>query len=208
MPPKVEILSGLGRIANEATELAVAWHVLILISGVALLLGWRPSRRWTGLALTTPLVSVGTLAAVYGNPFNAVGMALLCIALLLIALRFDDRKVERASPLGALAGGSLLVFGWCYPHFLDSSRPALAYLYAAPTGLLPCPTLSIVAGYGLLCSGLRSRAWTLVLAGGALFYGLFGVLRLGVYIDIALIVGALALLSSTATGSRPPAAGH
>lgn len=46
----------------------------------------------------------------------------------------------------------------------------------------------------LICaSGLRARAWWLVLAAMGIINGLFGALRLGVYLDRGLIVGAAAL---------------
>jgi hypothetical protein len=48
---------------------------------------------------------------------------------------------------------------------------------------------------GGLAGGLGSPVWSLVLASVGLFYGLFGVARLRVYLDIPLIVGAAALLT-------------
>jgi hypothetical protein len=69
----------------------------------------------------------------------------------------------------------------------------LTYLYASPTGLIPCPTLSAVVGVGLVVEGLGSRGWSLILVGGGILYGLFGWLRLGVGMDAVLLVGALTL---------------
>ena len=97
-----------------------------------------------------------------------------------------------------------------YPHFFGISYPLpwvfgpLAYLYAAPTGLIPCPTLSLVIGFALLGGGLGSRAWSISLAAVGLFYGLFGVMRLRVYWDIPLIFGAAALLAVAAASRRLP----
>lgn len=65
------------------------------------------------------------------------------------------------------------------------------WLYAAPTGIIPCPTLSIVIGFTLILGGLRSRSWCLVLTTVGLFYGFFGAVRLGVKIDGILLLGAL-----------------
>jgi hypothetical protein len=64
-------------------------------------------------------------------------------------------------------------------------------VYAAPVGLVPCPTLSIVIGFTLLVGGFNSRKWMLILAIVGLFYGIIGYFRLGVKLDIGLIVGAL-----------------
>jgi hypothetical protein len=43
-------------------------------------------------------------------------------------------------------------------------------------------------------NGLGSRAWALTLAAVALSYGLFGELRLDVFLDIPLVIGAIALV--------------
>jgi hypothetical protein len=42
-----------------------------------------------------------------------------------------------------------------------------------------------------MVGGLNSRAWSLGLAAIGIFYGIFGVLRLGVTIDVVLLLGAL-----------------
>ena len=59
-----------------------------------------------------------------------------------------------------VVGTAMVAFGWVYPHF--SSDPSLfAYFYGAPTGLLPCPTLSLVIGLSLLARGfgVMFRRW-------------------------------------------------
>jgi hypothetical protein len=54
----------------------------------------------------------------------------------------------------------------------------------------------VAIGFALLGNGLGSRVWSLTLAAVGLFYGLFGVLRLGVLLDIGLVGGALALVAA------------
>jgi hypothetical protein len=66
--------------------------------------------------------------------------------------------------------------------------------YGAPTGLVPCPTLSLMIGFALIAGGLAARTWSLTLAAAGVFYGAFGAARLGVTIDLALIAGALGLV--------------
>jgi hypothetical protein len=96
----------------------------------------------------------------------------------------------------------LFTFGWLYPHFLETNS-LVPYLYAAPTGLVPCPTLSIIIGSTLVVDGLSSRAWCITLGAAGIFYGVFGVLRLGVTIDGLLMLGALVLIgASLANGLR------
>jgi hypothetical protein len=79
-----------------------------------------------------------------------------------------------------------------YPHFLHT-RTWAEYIYAAPLGLIPCPTLSAVIGATLILGLLQSKAWSLAVALAGLLYGVIGVFRLGVGLDVALIAGATIL---------------
>ena len=87
----------------------------------------------------------------------------------------------------------MCVFALIYPHFLDGAT--WRYAYAAPLGLLPCPTLAFLIAVSLMVRGFESRAWISVLAPLGAIYGVIGVFTLGVTIDWALLAGA-ALLSA------------
>ncbi len=87
----------------------------------------------------------------------------------------------------------MIAFALLYPHFLESGS-YIKYLYASPVGLIPCPTLSLLIGFALVYNGFGSNALTISLVVFGLFYGLFGVFRLGVTLDVGLIIGALSLL--------------
>lgn len=190
MPTPEEILFGLGTIANDWQLLALLWHGYFGVLIVGLLFGVRPSVRVAGILLALPFLSVSALAWVSGNPFNGLFFVVAGIALLFISARLPLRVV-RIAPIWLLVLGALIVgFGWVYPHFLEDTAPVV-YLYAAPTGLIPCPTVSIVIGFTLVLDGLESRAWCLTLAVVGLFYGAFGAARLGVTIDWVLFASAL-----------------
>lgn len=194
MPAPEQILDSLTAIANQWWLLAVAWHVYFGVLAAGLLLGRRPARRMGALLLALPLLSVSVMAWLAGNPFNGLVLGVLGLALLLLGWRLPAEPVRIAAPWAVAAGIVMFVFGWVYPHFLDAF-PAYAYLYAAPVGLAPCPTLSIVIGLALVVRGFDSRLWGSVLGVAGLFYGLFGALRLGVTIDLVLLAGALLLLA-------------
>jgi hypothetical protein len=193
MPAPELILDGLSKIANQWWLLAVAWHAYFAVLLGGLLLGVRPSQRVAGILLALPLLSVSLLAWTAANPFNGTLLAVAGVTLIALAFRLPAAPIRIAPPWVVVAGALMFVFGWVYPHFLDTFPP-VAYLYAAPTGLVPCPTLSIVIGLALITGGLDSRLWTSILAATGLFYGLFGALRLGVTIDIVLLLGALLVL--------------
>jgi len=199
MPSADAILRGLIAVSNELRWLAFTWHLLLWSLLLALAAGWRPSRRLIGVLLALPFVSVSAAAWRAGNPFNGTVMTSLALALSLIATRFPTAPVGFASPGFAAAGALTLLFGSTYPHFLAASAWH-DYVHSAPLGLVPCPTLSVAIGVTLLFGLFQSTAWTMVLTVAGLFYGLFGVAKLGVSLDMGLIGGATMLALA---GSKP-----
>jgi hypothetical protein len=190
VPTSALILDGLATTAERWRDLAVVWHVLAASLLTGLVVGWRPSRRFAGLLLATPLASVSVLAWASGNPFNGMMFAILTAVLAYFAIRLS-RSVSRIGEVSLLVPGTLLItFGWVYPHFLQATTWT-AYLYAAPLGLLPCPTLSAVLGVLLVLDLLDSRPLFIVLAAAGVLYGFIGAFHLGVSLDIILLAGAL-----------------
>jgi hypothetical protein len=192
MPSSAQILDGLTNITNEWRILAAIWHGYFALLGVGLGIGWRPSKRFAGMLLGLPLLSVSALAWASSNPFNGVAFALGAAVLVASSVRLSGRVNIGRTWLICL-GATFFAFGWIYPHFL-ATESSLAYLYAAPTGLIPCPTLSVVIGLALMVNGLNSRAWSLLLAIMGLSYGIFGGVVLEVGIDWILAVAALTIL--------------
>lgn len=180
-------------IANAWTTLAVLWHIYFGVFAAAALFNWRPSNRLAGALLIPPLASVSVLAWMQGNPFNGALFGVLSVTLFALLRSTSDTRVMPASPFFFVLGALLFGFGWSYPHFFEG-EPGTAYLYAAPLGLIPCPTLSVLVGMATIFRGFESRAWSVVLSSVALFYGLFGSLYLGVTVDWILVGGAVTLL--------------
>jgi len=192
MPTPSEILNGLAAIAESWRPLAILWHAYMGGFAAALVLGWRPSKRLAGALLVVPVACVGALAWLGGNPFNGATFGLLSLILVVIIRVLDAQPVAPASAPWLAAGMLLFAFGWVYPHFLDAAS-AYVYLYAAPLGLVPCPTLAMAVGVSIALRGLDSSAWSVALAVAGLFYGVFGALYLSVGIDWILAGGALVL---------------
>jgi predicted lysophospholipase L1 biosynthesis ABC-type transport system permease subunit len=109
-----------------------------------------------------------------------------------LASRLSKERVSVASSSVFLLGAFLVAFGWAYPHFLTTDHWT-TYLYAAPFGLLPCPTLSAVIGLTLMLGMLRSKAWSVTVAAAGLIYGAMGVFGLGVTLDYGLLIGSAIL---------------
>jgi hypothetical protein len=192
MPDAERILSDLTQIARDGLAFAMLWHAAAVLALWALGRGWRPSGRTVAHLMLAPFVSVAIFAGVYGNPFNASVFGAAVLVLLALSMRVPRGDVAAFHPRLSLLGAFMLAFAWVYPHFLEDRSP-LVYLYAAPLGLLPCPTLAAAVGFALLGDGFGSRAFGMTLATLGVFYGLFGAIRLGVHIDLILAAGALAL---------------
>jgi hypothetical protein len=192
MPTPTEVLDSLTRIANEAKNVAILWHVVLALAFVPLLAEAQLTQRVSRVLIALPFISVSALAFVFGNPFNGSVFAVAAAALVVIGFAARSERVSRSRTPVFLVGLASITFGWFYPHFLHGDWTA--YLYAAPFGLVPCPTLAVACGFALLGNGLGSRAWTITLAALGLCYGLIGVFRLGVYLDVPLLASAALLL--------------
>jgi hypothetical protein len=196
MPTTQEILAGLTSIANDAVVAAVVWHQLIAVLFLWVASGWRPRRRLAIAMLAAPMVSVAAFALAYHNPFNAVLFLGGAVALLIVAARGGNERVLGATPWATALGLASIAFAWAYPHFLHTAT-WITYLYAAPVGLVPCPSLALAIGFALLAGGIDRRV-AYVLGAFGLFYGVIGVVRFGVVLDVGLLAGAAGLLAIAA----------
>jgi hypothetical protein len=188
-------------VANAWRALSLAWHLVFGMLALLALSGLRPSKPLVALLLATPVVSVSALAWTEANPFNGIIFAILAVALVRIALGLPRDPVAVGSGPLLVFGTVLVGFGWTYPHFLEASSWT-SYLYAAPLGLVPCPTLSTLVGVSLIVGSFESKAWANTVAAAALVYGVIGMFTLGVAIDAVLLAGAIVLGGTAVCGVR------
>jgi len=193
MPKTDEIINGLQKIVNDYSTIAIIWHVIFYALIAALIFKWVPTNRLFALLICAPILSVAMLAFMSGNPFNGILFSLLTVLIIIIGLRVSSQPVQASQIIFMVIGILMIVFGLIYPHFIKPDS-LLKYLYASPAGLIPCPTLSILIGFLLLYNGFGSQPLTLTFIVFGLFYGIFGVLKLAVYLDIFLVFGTVTLL--------------
>jgi hypothetical protein len=198
MPTSEEILGGATQLANEWTWLAAFWHVYFGLVILALLFGARIRKSVFAGLLALPLLSVSLLAWTVANLFNALVFVSAGMVLLIAAMAQESEDVSLGSNLQVVSGVLLAAFGWVYPHFLEPNSSA-AYLTSSPLGILPCPTLTMLVGLTLVAGGLGSRVWSSMLSILGIAYGFIGVVRLGVQLDWALLIGSGLLLATTLT---------
>lgn len=192
MPTSATILETLSSLARDLVWLAVIWHGLVLAAVVLVIRGLRLSSRAAIVWLTLPSLSVSVAAFAYGLLFNGIAFGLLGLAFAALGLAHERPPLRPGPTWARVLGAALLAFGWAYPHF--DVGPWHRTLYAAPLGVLPCPTLAVLAAAALFADGLHSRAACSLLGAWCAFYAAFGVFRLGVVIDLGLVLGAVGLV--------------
>ena len=193
MPKTEEIISGLRTIVNDYSTFAIIWHAVFYLLLAALIAKWQPSNKILGVLICLPLLSVAVFAWLSGNPFNGILFTIMAILIIIFGFKASNQPITISQVPFMVVGIFMIVFGLFYPHFI-SADSFLKYLYASPVGLIPCPTLSIIIGFLLLYNGFGSQSITLTFIIFGLFYGIFGVLKLAVYLDVFLVFGTIALI--------------
>jgi hypothetical protein len=199
-----DIINGLQSIVDDNSAFAVIWHCVFYILIAALALKWTPSNKLSGLLTCLPLISVAIFGWLTGNPFNGTVFSIATILMFIFGLKASGQPINYSQFPFIIAGILMITFGLVYPHFIKPDS-IIKYLYASPAGLIPCPTLSVLIGFLLLYNGFGSQPITLTLILLGLFYGIFGVLKLRVYLDLFLLFGTLTLLVKYLLSIRTPA---
>jgi hypothetical protein len=199
-----DILRHMSAIASSLAPVAIAWHAAIAAAVVALFAGWRPDLRAAWLLLALPPLSVAYSAYAFGDAPRAVSFGALSLLFALAGPHKTEARVHLATPGNAAVGGTLVLFALCYPAFVHG---ALAFrLVAAPVGVLPAPTLALVAGALLAGGGRGSRARCGALAVWTAAYAYIGIAQLGVALDVALVIATFGL-AAIATATTAPTQG-
>lgn len=193
MPRTKEIIASLHSLSNDYPVVAIIWHILFYFLVAFLIAKWEPSNKLLGVLICLPLLSVAVFAWIAGNPFNGTLFSLIAILIFIFGLRASSEPVTLSTFPYYLTGIMMIAFGLIYPHFLNTES-FFKYFYASPLGLIPCPTLSLLIGFVLLYNGLGSNSISITFIVFGLFYSIFGVFKLGVYLDLGLLFGTVTLL--------------
>ena len=193
MPKTQEIIASLQSLANDYSIVAIFWHIMFYFLLAFLIAKWNPSNKLLGILICLPLLSVAIFAWIAGNPFNGSLFSLIAILIFIFSLRAPSGPITLSTFPYYFIGILMIAFGLIYPHFLNTDS-FIKYLYASPLGLVPCPTLSLLIGFVLLYNGFGSNSISIAFIVIGLFYGIFGVFKLGVYLDLGLLFGTITLL--------------
>lgn len=190
----VELGSMLHNIASETRFLAVTMHFIYIVLLLAGLLNKKKRNLFFSLLLLVLSGTASIISIIYLIPPNIIIFVTFFIltfyAFMKKEICFDLAYV---GSLGRVIGVTALITGFYYLHWVDAPIWINAFMYS-PLGIVNCPTM--VAFCGLIIfmkpSGVRFLEFFVSLI--TLYFGFFGIMRLGAYIDIVLIVSGAYLL--------------
>jgi uncharacterized membrane protein YhaH (DUF805 family) len=189
-----EITSMLENISKEVKSYSAFVHILFLVViGLGLLVKKIRNSLFSlfiaFLSISATIISVKYVIApniiIFGMFF-----ILIIYAYLTKNLNFDLKNI---TPVNLFFGILGLVFGFWYLHWVESPIWLNALLYS-PLGVVNCPTMVTVCGFLCLSQKPRSAILEVAVALITLYFGFFGIFRLGAYVDVALILCALFLI--------------
>jgi hypothetical protein len=188
------ITNTLKNISKEVKSYSVFVHILFLVV-IALGLLIEKIRNTlfslfiAFLSLSATIISVKYLIAPNIIIF-AMFFVLIIHAYLTKKLNFDLKNIAPVNLFFSIIG---LVFGFWYLHWVESPVWLNAFLYS-PLGMVNCPTMATVCGFLCLSQEPRSGMLEAAVALITLYFGFFGIFRLGAYVDVALILCGLFLI--------------
>ncbi|HUL30930.1 MAG TPA: hypothetical protein VLZ03_10815 [Thermodesulfobacteriota bacterium] len=188
------ITSMLETVAKETRGYAAFVHLLFLaVLGLGLLTA-RLRNLLFSLFIAFLSLSATVFAVKYVIAPNVIIFGMFFVLVLHAWLTKQlDFDLKHSAPIDLFFGIFGLVFGFWYLHWVES--PVwLNALFASPLGVVNCPTMVTVCGF--LCLSQKPRSALLEAAVGivTLYFGFFGIFRLGAYVDVALVLCALFLL--------------
>jgi hypothetical protein len=101
--------------------------------------------------------------------------------------------IQNRASINKVIGFIAIVFSFYYLHWVEKPIFLNALIYS-PLGIVNCPTM--LAFCGLLCFLKKPGSFYLeyFAASVTLYFGFFGIMRLGAYIDIVLVAVAMFLI--------------
>lgn len=184
----------LEKITMDLAMLALINHVIFLALLIPALLFRKIRSLFLAILLLFLSGSAAIVSIIYAIPPNIIIFVtifiLAAIAFMKKDLHFDFKECRTVTKIIGIAA---LIFSFYYLHWIETNLFVNALFYS-PLGIVNCPTLLAVCG--LLCFLKKPGSILLEYFSAAVtcYFGFFGLMRLGAYVDIILIVCSLYLL--------------
>jgi hypothetical protein len=189
-----EITSMLLQVTQEQNMWAIIMHGIYL---VFVLVGIM-SNKLRNIAFSMLMLLLSASATVFSLLYmiypNVIIFLTFFILTLIAWVRKElDFQFSGLPAMNKVFGGIALVFAFYYLHWIDSPIWINALVYS-PLGIVNCPTM--LAFCGLICflKSPGAKYLQFFVAFVTLYFGFFGIMRLGAYIDVVLIGTALYII--------------
>ncbi len=189
-----EITTLLTRVTSELTLFSAFVHLLFLVV-VAVGLLFKKIRNISFFLFIAFLsLSATIISTIYMILPNILIFATIFVLIISAYLKKElNFELEEIQPINKYFGILGLIFGFWYLHWVETPIWLNALLYS-PLGAINCPTLVTICAFLCLTVKPRSMALEFVTALITLYFGFFGIFRLGAYVDVILIVCSLFLI--------------
>jgi len=193
-----KIAEMLSNISSELTVFSVFIHLILLvvIATGLIVKKYRNIVFFSFIAFLS--LSATVISTIYMIPTNILMFAAIFVLIIYAWLNKElNFEFDDITPANKYFGVLALVFGFWYLHWVESPVWLNALLYS-PLGSVNCPTLITICGFLCLTAKPRWVMLDLVVALFTLFFAVYGILFLGAWVDIVLILCALFLLCRVA----------
>ncbi|MBP2643796.1 MAG: hypothetical protein H6Q67_1683 [Firmicutes bacterium] len=182
------ILNYLETISNQNLWLNSLMHLLVIIAIFVIFFGGKRNcqQRIVDGVIFLLFTSVTINALIYGNVFHLVTFTILTVTAFIELFKKKNKFDALSHNVRFIVAIIFIGIGFWYPEFVKTTPVALLLL--SPAGIVPCPTLLITLGLLTLAyPKVNIPQYTITALVGAC-YGLVGVFKLQVSLDIALIL--------------------
>jgi len=183
-----QITNTLTIISSQLKYYFLAIHIgifLLLVTGIV----WKRYRNQIFftiiLILSLSSTIVSSIYVVIPNIlFFGVITVLILIAFISKELKFD---LENAKIIDWIFSSIGLIFGFWYLHWVEAPIALNALIYS-PLGGVNCPTLVMITAVLILANKPKPIMLTTFVGALTIYFGFFGIILLGAYVDIVLIL--------------------
>ena len=194
MKTPAEITSTLTKISGELKHYFLAIHITFLGLFVLGLIWKRFKNQLLFSIMLLLALSSTVISSIYVVIPNIVFFGIITIMLIVTyaakKIRFE---LENLKIIDWIFAGIGIIFGFWYLHWVEDPIALNALLYS-PLGGVNCPTLLLLTTLLILSKKPKSMLLTSFVGALTIYFGFFGMIMLGAYVDIALILCGIYLV--------------
>ncbi len=186
-----ELIVSLSSVASETKQIALIMHCVFLIVFVVGLFVKKTRNILFSLLILILSGSATLLAFKYRIIPNIIVFgAIFTLSLVPLIKKEMSFDISNVGALGKIIAFLSLAIGFYYLHWIEEPVWINAFFYS-PLGIINCPTLITICGLLIFSTRPGLAMLEVFTACITLYFGFFGIMRLGAKIDFMLIISGL-----------------